>query len=677
VLPECPLLCVYKQRWQYQVVGWCVKSMCEHICAAHCYNLSDIAGSPRMPVTLRLQAEMAVSSCGMVCQIDVFSQNARYFASTSRDGSIKLWDGVSNRCVNTFVTAHCYNLSDIAGSPRMPVTLRLQAEMAVSSCGMVCQIDVFSQNARYFASTSRDGSIKLWDGVSNRCVNTFVTAHCYNLSDIAGSPRMPVTLRLQAEMAVSSCGMVCQIDVFSQNARYFASTSRDGSIKLWDGVSNRCVNTFVTAHCYNLSDIAGSPRMPVTLRLQAEMAVSSCGMVCQIDVFSQNARYFATSRDGSIKLWDGVSNRCVNTFVQLIVTTCLTLQRWQYQVVGWCVKSMCEHICAAHCYNLSDIAGSPRMPVTLRLQAEMAVSSCGMVCQIDVFSQNARYFASTSRDGSIKLWDGVSNRCVNTFVTAHCYNLSDIAGSPRMPVTLRLQAEMAVSSCGMVLPECPLLCVYKQRWQYQVVGWCVKSMCEHICAAHCYNLSDIAGSPRMPVTLRLQAEMAVSSCGMVCQIDVFSQNARYFASTSRDGSIKLWDGVSNRCVNTFVTAHCYNLSDIAGSPRMPVTLRLQAEMAVSSCGMVCQIDVFSQNARYFASTSRDGSIKLWDGVSNRCVNTFVAAHDGAQVCSIQFTRNAKPFVVSVHVVIGERFDSKVMGVVDQPMSHSLYRCWYH
>ncbi|XP_054272971.1 cleavage stimulation factor subunit 1 [Macrosteles quadrilineatus] len=50
---------------------------------------------------------------------------------------------------------------------------------------------------------------------------------------------------------------------------------------------------------------------------------------------------------------------------------------------------------------------------------------------------------------------------------------------------------------------------------------------------------------------------------------------------------------------------------------------------------------FAQNARYFASSSRDGSIKLWDGVSNRCVNTFTDAHDGAQVCSIQFTRNAK------------------------------------
>lgn len=50
---------------------------------------------------------------------------------------------------------------------------------------------------------------------------------------------------------------------------------------------------------------------------------------------------------------------------------------------------------------------------------------------------------------------------------------------------------------------------------------------------------------------------------------------------------------------------------------------------------------FAQGAKYFASSSRDGSVKLWDGVSNRCVNTFTQAHDGQEVCSVQFTRNGK------------------------------------
>lgn len=50
---------------------------------------------------------------------------------------------------------------------------------------------------------------------------------------------------------------------------------------------------------------------------------------------------------------------------------------------------------------------------------------------------------------------------------------------------------------------------------------------------------------------------------------------------------------------------------------------------------------FSTNGRLFASAGADGHIKLWDGVSNRCINTFTAAHDGAEVSSICFTRNNK------------------------------------
>jgi len=50
---------------------------------------------------------------------------------------------------------------------------------------------------------------------------------------------------------------------------------------------------------------------------------------------------------------------------------------------------------------------------------------------------------------------------------------------------------------------------------------------------------------------------------------------------------------------------------------------------------------YSPNANMYVTASKDGDIKIWDGVSNKCVNTFERAHDGAQVCSVVFSRNAK------------------------------------
>lgn len=46
-------------------------------------------------------------------------------------------------------------------------------------------------------------------------------------------------------------------------------------------------------------------------------------------------------------------------------------------------------------------------------------------------------------------------------------------------------------------------------------------------------------------------------------------------------------------------------------------------------------------ANMFATASKDGSWKLWDGVTNRCISTFKGAHDGAEVSSVRFTKNSK------------------------------------
>lgn len=54
---------------------------------------------------------------------------------------------------------------------------------------------------------------------------------------------------------------------------------------------------------------------------------------------------------------------------------------------------------------------------------------------------------------------------------------------------------------------------------------------------------------------------------------------------------------------------------------------------------------YSPDAKTYASAGKDGSIKLWDGVSNRCINTFVKAHDGYEVCSVTFTKNGKVIIL--------------------------------
>ncbi|NWQ80742.1 CSTF1 factor, partial [Columbina picui] len=55
---------------------------------------------------------------------------------------------------------------------------------------------------------------------------------------------------------------------------------------------------------------------------------------------------------------------------------------------------------------------------------------------------------------------------------------------------------------------------------------------------------------------------------------------------------------------------------------------------------ICSVN-YNASANMYVTGSKDGCIKLWDGVSNRCITTFEKAHDGAEVCSAIFSKNSK------------------------------------
>lgn len=89
----------------------------------------------------------------------------------------------------------------------------------------------------------------------------------------------------------------------------------------------------------------------------------------------------------------------------------------------------------------------------------------------------------------------------------------------------------------------------------------------------------------------------------------YSSNGSQFATCSDDGSVKIFDVVSGRCISTIDNAH-------KSSP-------------VWSCK-------FTRNNKYVLTTGGDSTVKLWDTGSGRAVRSY----DGASFV-VSFSRTRK------------------------------------
>jgi len=147
---------------------------------------------------------------------------------------------------------------------------------------------------------------------------------------------------------------------------------------------------------------------------------------------------------------------------------------------------------------------------------------------------------------------------------------------------------------------------------------------------HTGAITDIDFHPTLPL---------LASCATDCSVKLYETN-----SSGKKASKHFLDTHSIRSINFHPSGDyllasgdhtAVRLWDL-GSEKVYVNPRTEQ----NHFGPV-NVVRYSSDGRLSATCSTDGSIKLWDGVSNDCVNTIVNAHGGEEVCSIQFSRNRK------------------------------------
>ncbi len=284
----------------------------------------------------------------------------------SEDGEIIFWDIADRQPTDKFFEGHTLNVNTVAVSPvnknsteprilatggddKMVhlwnlTTGKLLAEPLAGHTDGVLDV-TFSPNGQILASSSQDNTIILWDVATLQPLGAPLTGHTDDVWEVA----------------------------FSSDGKILASASWDGTVILWDVATKKPIGSPLVGHQGAVVSVAASPDAQI---------IASAG------------------RDGSIILWDLTTGQPISSPLQGIPGTV-----WQ---VAFSPNG--EILASAGCAQLTVHGNCEQGEIRLwdtKTGRQIGQSFVGHqdVAWAIAFSPNGNQLASSSRDGTIIVWD--------------------------------------------------------------------------------------------------------------------------------------------------------------------------------------------------------------------------------------------------------------------------------
>ncbi|KAL6894108.1 hypothetical protein ACP4OV_008206 [Aristida adscensionis] len=255
------------------------------------------------------------------------------------------------------------------------------------------------------------------------------------------------------------------------------------------------------------------------------------------------------------------------------------------------------------------------------------VSDHKNVARCAKFSPDGKYFATGSADTSIKFFevakvkqtmagdskDGAGRPAIRTFYD-HIQPINDLAFHPENPILISAAKDSTIKFFDFSKTNA--------RKAFRVIQDThnVRSVCFHPCGdyllagtdhpiAHLYDINTF--------TCFLSANPQDSSAP-INQVR-YSSTGSLYVTASKDGSLRVWDGVSAECVRPIIGAH--------GSAE-----------ATSA--------IFTKDERYILSCGKDSAVKLWEVGTGKLVKQYLGAVHRQFRCQAVFNETEE-FVLSV------------------------------
>ena len=197
------------------------------------------------------------------------SSDNRFIATGSSDGTAKIWDVTSGRCIKT-LQCHIDDINSIAISKDNSFVVTGSWDGTAKICGVkfgncitslegntdvMTSVTISSDNS-FIVTGSSDGTAKIWEVSSGKCITT-LEGHTEWITSVA----------------------------ISRDNNLIVTGSYDKTAKIWDAISGNCITT-LEGHTDNIKSVA---------------------------ISSNNSFVVTGSRDGTARIWDVVSGNCIIT----------------------------------------------------------------------------------------------------------------------------------------------------------------------------------------------------------------------------------------------------------------------------------------------------------------------------------------------------------------------------